>query len=147
MDVPTRQHAGILTIAGLILKSALSNFPIASDLDFNLMAQSLGLQDMSAKMKSGRPFSAVAAHTLKWLIDNEYVRAAGLLPRDRVTTTDKGLAAMGNKSPNSGLSFGDGIEEASKSVDTNEGRQKLAEVVGSFFGSAMSSFTKGISGA
>jgi hypothetical protein len=134
------------TIAGLILKTAFSNFPVGTDVDFNAMARSMGLKDMSANLDSGRPFSTVAGHTLKWLIDNGYVLGPSVLPRARVTVTDKGLVALNNKSPLSGVSFNDEIEEASKSVDTNEGRQKLAEVVGSFFGSAMSSFTKGIAG-
>ncbi len=136
------------TIAGLILKVAFSNFPMSADVDFNTIAHSIGLKDTSANLDSGRSFSGVAGHTLKWLIDNDYVRGPNILPKARgVTVTDKGLVAMRNKSPATGVSFTDEIEEASKTVDTNEGRQKLAEVIGSFFGSAASSFTKGISGA
>jgi hypothetical protein len=135
------------TIAALILKAAFSNFPVATDLDFSRIAESMGLKNLSANLDSGRAFSTVASHTLKWLIDNEYVRAGGVFPRDRVIVTDKGLTAMNNKSPRSGISFSDEIEEASRTADTNEGRQRLAEVVSSFFGSAVSSFTKGLSGA
>ena|SRR5579864_2120513 len=133
------------TIAALILKAAFSDFPVGRDLDFNQIAQSMGLADIEATLESGRLFSSVAAHTLKWLIDNKYVRAAGVLPRDRVTITDKGLAAMTNRVPSSGITFSDQIEEATKSVDTTEGRQRIAEVLGSFFGSAVSSFTKAMS--
>ena len=133
-------------IAALILKRAYSNFPVGSDIDFNSVAQSMELSDMSAKLQSGRVFSNVAAHTLNWLIDNDYVRAAGVLPKDRVSVTDKGLAAMRAKS-NSGISFSEEIDKASTTANTNEGRQKLAEVIGSFIGSAASSFTKGMLGA
>lgn len=134
------------TIAGLILRTAFSDFPVGTDVDFNAIARSMGLNDMYANLDSGRPFSTVAGHTLKWLIDNDYVRGPSNLPKARVTVTDKGFVAMRNKSPVTGVSFTDEIEKASRAVDTNEGRQKLAEVVGSFFGSAMSSFTKGIAG-
>lgn len=137
-----REFAGI---AALILKTAFSNFPVATDLDFNLMAGSMGLESSSANLESGRLFSTVASHTLKWLMDNDYVRAAGVFPRDRVSVTDKGLVAMTNKSPLSGICFSDEIDEASKAVNTNEGRQKLTELLGLFFGSAASSFTKAIS--
>ena len=133
-------------ISAAILTTAFSNFPIGSDIDFNLVAQSMGLKDASAKFESGRVFSSVAGHALKWLSENGYVRAAGVLPKDRVTITDKGLAAMGNKSPLSGAPFSEEIAEASKSAGSAEGRTKLAEVIGAFFGSAASSFTKGVAG-
>lgn len=133
-------------IAALVLHRSFSNFPIGSDVDFNGIAQSMGLSDVSAKLGSGRAFSTVASHTLRWLIDNEYVRAAGVLPKDRVSITDKGLAAMRAES-SSGISFGQEIEQASANANTDEGRRNLADVIGSFVGSALSSFTKGISGA
>lgn len=134
------------TIAALILERALSDFPVASDVDFTVIAQSMGLSDLSAQLESGRTFRAVAAHTLRWLMDNDYIRAAGVLPRDRVSITDKGLVAMRTK-PTGGLSFGEQIEQVSTSANTDEGRRRFAEVIGSFFGSAVSSFTKGVAGA
>lgn len=133
-------------IAAIILERAYSNFPVGSDIDFNNVAHSIGLTDLSAKLESGRVFSTVAGHTLKWLSDNGYVRAAGVLPKDRVSVTDKGIAALKAKS-GSGISFSQEIEQATPTAGTNEGRQKLAEVIGSFFGSAAASFTKGLSGA
>ena len=133
-------------IAALILQKAHSNFPIGSDIEFNAVAQSMGLSDMKAKLDSGRDFTTVAAYTLKWLMDNGYVSAAGILPKDRVSITDKGLAALRAKS-SGGLSFGEEIAKVSSTANTNEGRQKLAEVIGSFIGSAAASFTKGMSGA
>lgn len=66
-----REFSGI---AALILKTAFSNFPVATDLDFNLMAGSMGLESSSANLESGRLFSTVASHTLKWLMDNDYVQ-------------------------------------------------------------------------
>ena len=118
-----------------------------TDADFNEIAQSIGLKDISADLEPGRPFSKVAGHTLKWLIDNDYVRGPNILPKARgVTVTDKGLIAMRNKSPATGVSLRTRSTKPAKVVDTNEGRQKFAEVVGSFFGSAASSFTKGMSG-
>ncbi|TAJ41398.1 MAG: hypothetical protein EPO55_05545 [Reyranella sp.] len=132
-------------ITALILGRSFSNFPIASDIDFNRIAQSMGLSDIQAKLESGRVFQVVAAHTLKWLMDNDYVRAAGVLPRDRVSITDKGLAGMRAKS-GTGISFGEEIEQKSTGANTSEGRRNLAEVIGSFVGSAAGSFTKSLSG-
>ena len=135
------------TIAALILKAAFSTFPLRVDLDFLSLARSMGLDDLSTKLESGQPFSTVAANTLKWLMDNDYIHAAGVLPRDRITLTEKGLAAMMRKSPNSQFPFNEEIETASTSANTPDGRQRLAEIIGSFIGSAASSFTKGISGS
>jgi hypothetical protein len=101
---------------------------------------------MSAKLFFRTSFSTVAGHTLKLLLDNNYVPGPSILPRAYITVTDKGLAALETQSPISGISLNDEIGEASKSIDTNEGRRRLAEVVGSFLRSAVSLFTKGIAG-
>jgi hypothetical protein len=134
------------TIALLILQRGYSNFPMPGDTDFNLMAQSMGLHNIYDKLDSGRAFYVLAGGTLKWLVDEGYVRAKQILPKDSITLAEKGYVAMNKKSPISGISFGKEIEQVTQSAGTAEGRQKIAEIVGSFFGSAASSFTKGISG-
>lgn len=45
-------------------------------------------------MPSGRSFSEVLAHTISWLVSQNYMVASGARPAERVALSDKGLAAL-----------------------------------------------------
>jgi hypothetical protein len=142
-DFRNREFA---TIAALILRDAQNEFPLAVNLDFDRLAQVMGVIDRSAKLESGQSFDVMASNTLKFLIDEGYVKSSGLLTRSPCRLTEKGYAAVKHRIEGSKLTFGQEIEKASESAKTNEGRQKLADLFGSFAGSFAASYQKGILG-
>jgi hypothetical protein len=54
----------------------------------------MGVANSSSQLQSGRPFTDVFVHSLKWLSDEGYVRSAGILPYEQVALTAKGLATL-----------------------------------------------------
>ncbi|HML07945.1 MAG TPA: hypothetical protein VK430_07445 [Xanthobacteraceae bacterium] len=94
-------------------------------------------------LPSGQTFGTVLAYTQSWLVDQGYVSATGAHPAERVTLSEKGLAAM-NAVP-SGLKQSIGMELIQVAADTISpgAANKIAELVGTFLGSFTRSYTKG----
>jgi hypothetical protein len=98
---PPPNIAEFNTIVGLIFAQLYEAFPVLVDLiDRNSIAKAMGVMgDWSAhKLPSGRTFNEMLAYTIAWLSAQNYALASGSHPAERVTLTDKGLAAL-NRMP------------------------------------------------
>ncbi len=89
------------------------------------------------KLPSGNSFSDMLAHTLSWVTAEEYTRAAGGHPAERVTLTSKGLAAL-NAVP-SGLRQSVG-SELTKAAE--QGSPSGLATIGELIGGLLGGFTK-----
>jgi hypothetical protein len=84
-------------IAGLIFAQLYRAFPVAEDIDRNAIANAFEVAEgnwATHKLPSGRNFSELLAHTIGWLRVEEYTKAFGSHPAERVILTTKGLMAM-----------------------------------------------------
>lgn len=91
----------------------------------------------------GRP--NMFAYTLSWLVHQGYVAAHGTMNHERAFLTDKAFAAM-NIVPDFGQTLGSQLVNATEEASSETGKNKIAELVGSFFGSLIGSATKSLSG-
>lgn len=97
-------------------------------------------------MPSGRTFNDVFAHTVSWLLIQGYIYSYGHHPRERDILTDKALAAMNVVPPSLDHTRGSELVDATKDASSESGKRKLAELAGSFIGSAVGSIVKSVSG-
>ncbi len=84
-------------IAGLIFAQLYRAFPITEDIDRNAIAKAFDVSEgnwANHKLPSGRSFNDLLAHTIGWLRAEEYTKAFGSHPAERVVLTTKGLMAM-----------------------------------------------------
>lgn len=127
---------------GTILVQLFEAFPIPKDLDRVQAGAALEAVGSMGGLQSNETF---LIHTLAWLLHEGYVASNGLMPSEKVYLTEKGLRAL-NAIP-SGLSMplGSQLIEAVK-PQAPEGYRKLSELVGSFFGSGLASYTKALGG-
>ena len=89
------------TIVGLIFAQLYEVLPVSVDLiDRDGIAKAMGVTgEWSAhKLPSGRTFSEMLAYTMAWLSAQRYTMSNGSHSAERVTLTDKGLAAL-NRMP------------------------------------------------
>jgi hypothetical protein len=130
------------TIAGLIFAQLYKAFPVVEDIDRAGIAKAMGVvgNDWSKhKLPSGLTFSDLLAHTVSWLSVEDYTRAAGAHPGERVMLTTKGLAAM--SAVPSGLKESLGTE-LKKAVE--KGSSLNYGAIGDLVGGLFSGFTKGM---
>ena len=127
------------TITGLVFTKLYGQFPLAVDLDRAAIASEMGTAISSGSLQSGRPFTEVFAHSLTWLSDEGYVRSAGPLPHEKVTLTQKGLAAL-NAVPQ-GLSATIGSSLATSASAGN--LSSVGDLVGGIIGGITKSMASG----
>jgi hypothetical protein len=132
-------------ITAVIFAQLYISHPFPKTLEPDEIASVLGMS-RSDKMPSGRTFGDVFAHTLGWLISQEFVLALGAHARDRDLLTAKALAAMNVVPPALGQSLGAQITEATKEGSSETGKNKMAELIGNFFGGFAASAAKTIAG-
>jgi hypothetical protein len=134
------------TIAGLIFAQLYKAFPVRLDLlDRQAIATAMGVPGTNWGahiLPSGQSFSTMLAYTLSWLVDQGYVSAPGAHPAERITLSEKGLAAL-NAIP-SGLkqTIGSKLTEAAADTSSPGVANKIAELMGSFAGSFTRSYTE-----
>ena len=130
------------TIAGLIFAQLYVAFPVLVDIDRNSIAQAMGAAggDWTHKLPSGRSVSEMLAYTISWLTAEEYTRAAGSHPAERVTLTSKGLAAMNAVPAGLKQSIGAALTKA-----TEQGSQSNHSAIGDLIGVLLGGFTKSMS--
>jgi hypothetical protein len=133
-------------ITAVIFSQLYLTFPIPRAMHPEFAAHMLGLPDQRHEMSSARTFEKVFAQTLKWLVDEGFVRGEGLVGIDGVVLTTKGLAAMNVVPPSLSRPLGSELADATEQASTEAGKRKLTELIGELFGSALGSFTKNISG-
>jgi hypothetical protein len=134
-------------ITAVIFGQLYKAFPVAArDINPDRVAAVLGIADIRQKMPSGRLFKEVFASTLDWLIWEEFIRAPGPLPSDGVVLTTKGMAALNAVPPSLGRPLGSELADATKQASTESGKIKMAELMGTLFGSFMGSVMKKFAG-
>jgi hypothetical protein len=132
------------TIAGLIFAQLYQAFPILVDLiDRQAVAKAMGVgADLAThKLPSGRSFADVFVHTISWLNAEDYIKAAGGHPAERVTLSTKGLAAMNAVPPGLEHSLGSELTKAAGDHSAPGVATRVAEIMGAFAGSFTKSFT------
>jgi hypothetical protein len=132
-------------ITGVIFAQLYAVFPVIQNIDADGVAKTLG-HSLGDKLESGRTFGDVLAYTVGWLASEEFIRSFGAHPRERVLLTTKALAAMNAIPEKLGRPLGPQLTDAVKQGASNEGKIKLAELVGTLLGSFTGSATKSISG-
>jgi hypothetical protein len=89
------------TIVGLVFAQLYEAFPMSVDLiDRDGIAKAMGITGewSTHRLPSGRTFNEILAYTIGWLSSQRYTMSHGAHPAERVTLTDKGLAAL-NRMP------------------------------------------------
>jgi hypothetical protein len=85
-------------IVGIIFSQLYQSFPVNLPIiDREAIAEAFEIKsgDMTThKLPSGRIFSNVLAHTIAWLVSQNYMVASGSHSAERVVLSDKGLAAL-----------------------------------------------------
>jgi len=132
------------TTAGLIFAQLYRAFPVAQDVDRKSIAKVMGVVGENwggHKLPSGRSFSEMLAYTNNWLAFEGYIHVSGSHPAERVTLTEKGLAAM--KAVPAGLkdSLGSELRKATERGAFNAG--SIGDLVGGVIGGAIKSLSSG----
>jgi hypothetical protein len=133
-------------ITAVIFKQLYTAFPVGQNIDIDAVAKALGLPDRRQSMPSGRPFNEVFVSTLDWLISEQFVRSLGHLAVERVVLTQKAITVMNTVLPRLSEPLGSEIARAANDTTSVSGKTKIGEIMGEFFGSALGSFTKNVSG-
>jgi hypothetical protein len=134
-------------ITAVIFARLFNAFPIPSNIPPDKVADELGLADRQQEMPSGWTFNKVFVSTLDWLIAEGFVRPSGPLNIDGVVLTTKGMAAMNAVPPSLSRPLGSELAEATKEASTEEGKTRISQMMGDFWGSFIGSLTKSISGS
>ncbi len=127
-------------IASVIFARLYASFPVVQDIDERDLAKTLGYA-LEEKLESGRSFNDVLNHTMNWLALEGYVHRFGPSSRFRTVLTTKALSAM-NAIGKLDQPLGSQLIDATKQGSSHEGKRQLSEMIGSFFGSAISSAIK-----
>jgi hypothetical protein len=130
-------------ICAVIFAQLYVSFPVPADLDPTQIAQILGTT-VDQRMLTDRTLNEVFPHALAWLIHQRYVASNGPVPRLRTFLTDKALAAMNVKPPAfGGATVGAQLVRVTKDAASEAAKLKMAELVGTFFGSAAKTWADG----
>ena len=132
-------------ITAVIFSRLYGSFPVDRNLDPAEIAKVLGIPDINANLPSGRSFNAVLIHTLALLIREGFVHSYGNLQRERCVLATKAMAAMNVVPPNLKQPFASEINNAIQN-SSEASKRRLAELMGSFFGSFAGSIWKSMGG-
>jgi hypothetical protein len=129
-------------IAGLIFAQLYRAFPErVPRIDSEEIARVMGIgADYTATLKSGRRFADMLGNTIAWLEDEHYIRAFDGMSGERECLTDKGLAAM-NAAPFGRKTLGTELAEAASAGSSTGLANQIAELMGSFSGGLLKSYT------
>jgi hypothetical protein len=113
-------------ITAVVFSQLYISHPLPKTIEPDEVADTLGIS-RTGMMPSGRAFDDVFSNTVAWLVQQQYISRACL--------TDKALSAMNVVPPSLGQSRGSQLVDATKQARSENGRGKLVELVGTFFGS------------
>jgi hypothetical protein len=130
-------------ITGVVFAQLYAVFPMIQDIDAEVVARALG-HSLGDKLESGRTFGDVLAHTVGWLTSEEFIRSFGAHPRQRVLLTTKALTAMNAIPEKLDRPIGPQLTEVVERGSSQEGKVRLAELVGTLFGSFTGSVAKSL---
>jgi hypothetical protein len=132
-------------IAGLIFAQLYKAFPRIEDIDRNGIAEAMGVPALNGaswedhKLASGRSFNEMLAHTIGWLNDQDYIKAFGSHPSQRVMLTDQGLRAMNAVPSALNQSIGSALKN-----EADKGASRDLSKIGDFVGGIFGGFAKSI---
>jgi hypothetical protein len=129
------------SIAGHIFAQLYGSFPTPiGRLNDLLIARAMGVSP-GESLPSGKNFDEVLRHSVGWLSDEGYIRSSGLTPYDRVTLTQKGLAALNAVPEGLSVTVGSSLVKATSASGQNWGG------IGDLVGGVIGGFTKNMSGS
>ena len=128
------------SIAGHVFAQLYGSFPVPIG-RLNDLSIAKAMEVSSGVLPSGRRFDEVLRHSVGWLSDEGYIRSGGLSPYDRLTLTQKGLAAL-NAVPE-GLSATVGSSLVTATSGTGQSMSGIGDLIGGLIGG----FTKSMSGS
>jgi hypothetical protein len=135
-------------IAGLIFAQLYKAFPRIEDVDRNGIAEAMSVPALDGaswenhKLASGHSFNEMLAYTIGWLNDQDYIKAFGSHPSQRVILTDRGFRAMNAVPSALAQSIGSALKnEADKGISRDLG--KIGDFVGGMFGGFVKSMGSG----
>jgi hypothetical protein len=132
-------------MTAVIFSLLYQSFPVDRNLDPVEIATALRISDINANLPSGRSFNTVLIHTLALLIREGFVHSYGNLQRERCVLATKATTVMNVVPPNLTQPFASEITNAIQN-SSEAGKRRLAELMGSFFGSFAGSIWKSMGG-
>lgn len=136
------------TMVGLIFAQLYEQFPLESEIDQGALADAMGVSKEDAnvfhdrpiynfgKLPSGDQFYSLMVYSLKWLREEEFIRAKGENADRHVVLTSKALVAMNAVPP--GLkhqdSLGSQLVGAAKGAGRNASNAAIGDIVGQIIG-------------
>jgi hypothetical protein len=133
-------------IAGIVLAQLYRAFPEIVNIDLEALAVAMGIdksQWREEMLPSGRRFNSMQAYTIGWLNSEDYIRAFGASPSERVVLTARGLVAM-NALPLElgGKTVGTVLNEAVEK-DASRDYSKFGDLIGGLLGGFAKSLGSG----
>jgi hypothetical protein len=145
-DVPAELPPNIKEfneIAAVIFSQLYEWFPTDRKLEPSEIAKVLGIDDINATLPSGRSFNNVFNATLALLVIEGFVHSlGGGAQRQRCVLATKATAVMAVARPRVGEPF---ATELNQAIQHGENSERLATLIGDFFGSFTGSFWKSVS--
>jgi hypothetical protein len=130
------------SIAGQVFAQLYDSFPTPiGRLNDLLIARAMGVSP-GTNLPSGKQFDDVLRHSVGWLTDEGYIRSGGLTPYERVTLTQKGLAALNAVPEGLSATVGSSLVTA-----TGGGSGQNWTGIGDIVGGIIGGFTKSMSGS
>ena len=139
------KHGEFNEITAVIFSQLYGSFSVERDLDPAAIANVLGVST-STNLPSGRSFNIVFISTLGRLIHEGFVHSYGHLHKERCVLTTKAMAVMNVVPPKLKQPFAAELTEATKNGSSDANKKKMAELMGSFFGSFTGSIWKSMGG-
>jgi hypothetical protein len=130
-------------ITAVIFAQLYPSFPLELRLDPAEVAKVLGITE-TAKLPSGRAFNEVFEHTLVRLIREGFVDSYGAYPREKCVLTTKAMSVMNVIPPNLKKPMGSELGDATRDGSSPDNQNKMAELIGRFFGSFTGSIWKSL---
>jgi hypothetical protein len=134
-------------IAGLIFAQLYKAFPRAEDIDRNGIAEAMSIPALDGdnwaqhKLASGNNFNDTLAFTIGWLNSQDYIKAFGSHPSQRVVLADRGLRAMNAVPSTLNQSIGAALKD-----EVDKGASRDLSRIGDFIGGVFGGFYKSVAG-
>jgi hypothetical protein len=138
-------------ITGLVFAELYKEFPVHVSMNKDFIARKMGVSTSpDALLPSGRLFKQIVPLTLSWLVDEGYIRGLDgkfdiSRPWNDLVLSEKGFRALEAVPPSIGKSVGSHLKNLSDQLPAKPSAySQIAEVVGSFIGSAAGALPKSI---
>ena len=133
-------------ITAVMFSQLYESFPVDRNLNPAEIATALGVVDPLAPLPSGRSFNSVLISTLGLLIRESFIHSYGNLQRERCVLATKAMAVMNVVPPKLKQPFASELSNAMQNSSSEASKRRLADLMGSFFGSFAGSIWKSMGG-